>query len=83
MLDVTDLNPDPSGQALGGQLVVDAQHIYSDLDELIVNHVQAMVRRVEDLMNHERFKAKSEDELRKYSDTSLNEKADSLSKINS
>lgn len=44
--------------------MVDAQHIYSDLDELIVNHVQAMVRRVEELMNHERFKAKSEDELR-------------------
>ncbi len=64
-VDVTDSNPDPSGQALGGQLVVDAQHIYSDLDELIVNHVQAMVRRVEELMNHERFKAKSEDELRK------------------
>ncbi|KAF8921228.1 SH2 domain-containing protein [Mucidula mucida] len=65
-IDVTDSNPDPSGQALGGQLVVDAQHIYSDLDELIVNHVQAMVRRVEELMNHERFKAKSEDELHQF-----------------
>lgn len=64
-LDVTDTSPDPSGQALGGQLVVDQKHIYSDLDELIVNHVQTMVRRVEDLMNHERYKAKSEDELRK------------------
>jgi len=50
---------------VGGQLVVDSTHSYSDLDELIVNHVQAMTRRVEELMAHEKFKHGSEDDLRK------------------
>lgn len=34
------------------------------MDELIVNHVQAMARRVEELMAFEKFKPGSEDELR-------------------
>ena len=63
-LDVTELNADPTGQTVGGQLIVDATHTYSDLDELIVNHVQAMARRVEELMAHEKFKAGPEDDLR-------------------
>jgi hypothetical protein len=41
-------------------------HSYADLDELIVNHVQAMARRVEELMLHEKFKPGPEDELREY-----------------
>ena len=44
---------------------MDEQHQYADLDELIVNHIQAMARKVEELMAHEKFKAGSEDELRK------------------
>jgi hypothetical protein len=63
-LDVTELNADPLGQTVDGQLIVDADHSYSDLDELIVNHVQAMARRVEELMEHEKFKQGSEDDLR-------------------
>ena len=43
---------------------MDGTHSYADLDELIVNHVQAMARRVEELMNHEKFKTGSEDDLR-------------------
>lgn len=62
--DATELNADPTGQTVGGQLVVDSNHNYADLDELIVNHVQAMARRVEELMAHEKFKHGSEDELR-------------------
>ncbi|KAG7092573.1 hypothetical protein E1B28_008921 [Marasmius oreades] len=62
-IDVTEINADPTGQTTGGQLVVDNSHTYADLDELIVNHVQAMARRVEELMTHDRFKAGSEDEL--------------------
>lgn len=50
--------------------MVDASHMYSDLDELIVNHVQAMGRRVEELMAHEKFKHGSEDDLRKTSSNS-------------
>lgn len=71
--DVTELNADPSGQTVGGQLVVDSAHNYADLDELIVNHVQAMARRVEELMAHEKFKQGSEDELRE-SKNSTNQK---------
>jgi transcription elongation factor SPT6 len=40
--------------------------MYADLDELIVNHVQAMARRVEELMAHEKFKHGSEDDLREF-----------------
>lgn len=44
--------------------MVDSKHTYADLDELIVNHIQAMARKVEELMAHDRFKAGTEDELR-------------------
>lgn len=36
---------------------------FVDLDELIVNHIHAMSRRVEELMAHEKFKQGGEDEL--------------------
>ncbi|PPR03612.1 hypothetical protein CVT24_007728 [Panaeolus cyanescens] len=62
-IDVTETSSDPSSQTIAGQLIVDQNHVYSDLDELIVNHVQAMARRVEELMAHEKFKRGSEDEL--------------------
>jgi transcription elongation factor SPT6 len=65
-LDVTEPNADPTGQTVGTQLIVDSNHSYADLDELIVNHVQAMARRVEELMAHEKFKHGTEDELRPY-----------------
>ena len=65
-LDVTEPRADPMGQTTGGQLIVDANHSYSDLDELIVNHVQAMARRVEELMAHEKFKQGSEEDLREF-----------------
>ena len=60
MPDVTEMNM-PSGAVL----VVDDKHQYADLDELIVNHVQAIARKVEELMAHEKFKHGPEDELRK------------------
>ncbi|KAF8625819.1 hypothetical protein AX15_005199 [Amanita polypyramis BW_CC] len=62
-IDVIEPNADPTGQTVGSQLIVDSTHSYADLDELIVNHVQAMARRVEELMNHEKFKPGSEDDL--------------------
>ncbi|KAF8447735.1 SH2 domain-containing protein [Boletus edulis BED1] len=52
-----------STQGQGTVLVVDDKHQYADLDELIVNHVQATARKVEELMAHEKFKQGSEDEL--------------------
>ncbi|KAI0256807.1 transcription elongation factor Spt6 [Lactifluus subvellereus] len=62
-IDVVELNADPTGQNLGGQLIVDGKYEFSDLDELIVNHVQALARRVEELMAFEKFKPGPEDEL--------------------
>jgi len=70
-IDVTELNADPTGQTVGGTLVVDSTHSYADLDELIVNHVQAMTRKVEELMAHERFKPGSEDDLHLFLKNSL------------
>ncbi|KAF8844471.1 transcription elongation factor SPT6 [Paxillus ammoniavirescens] len=57
-IDVTEINT-----SQGTVLFVDDKHQYADLDELIVNHVQATARKVEELMAHEKFKQGSEDEL--------------------
>lgn len=57
-------NADPTGQTVGSKLIVDSTHQFSDLDELIVNHVQAMARKVEELMAHEKFKQGPEESLR-------------------
>ena len=53
LVDVVEINADPTGQHAGSKFVVDGTHQFSDLDELIVNHVQAMARKVEELMMHE------------------------------
>ncbi|KAL6300573.1 SH2 domain-containing protein [Sparassis latifolia] len=62
-IDVVEPNADPTGQTLGTKFIVEGGHQFSDLDELIVNHVQAMARKVEELMAHEKFKQGSEDDL--------------------
>ncbi|TFK60946.1 hypothetical protein BDN72DRAFT_937594 [Pluteus cervinus] len=56
-IDVTKTNAYSTGQGVGGQLIVDAAHTYTDLDGLIVIHVQAMARQVEELMAHEKFES--------------------------
>lgn len=65
LVDIIEKNYDPSGQSSDSQFVID-NFTYSDLDELIVRHVHAMSRRVEELMAHDRFKPGSEDELREW-----------------
>jgi transcription elongation factor SPT6 len=65
-IDVVELITNPTGQGIGGQLVVDGNYEFSDLDELIVIHVQALARCVEELMAFEKFKPGLEDELRAY-----------------
>ncbi|CAK5277668.1 unnamed protein product [Mycena citricolor] len=64
-IDVVEPNADPTGQTVS-QLLVDGHRNYADLDELIVNHVQAMARRVEELMAHDRYKQGTEDDLHLY-----------------
>lgn len=63
--DVVEPNADPTGQTMGTRFLVEnGRHEFADLDELIVNHIQAIARKVEELMAHEKYKHK-EDELRK------------------
>ncbi|KAI0780912.1 transcription elongation factor Spt6 [Trametes elegans] len=62
-IDVVEINADPTGQTAGSKFVVDGTHQFSDLDELIVNHVQATARKVDELTNHEKFKPGTEDDL--------------------
>lgn len=43
--------------SLGKQLRIGSKYNYSDLDELIVEHVKAMARKVSEMMQHEKFRA--------------------------
>ncbi|KAH7107505.1 SH2 domain-containing protein [Auriculariales sp. MPI-PUGE-AT-0066] len=61
-IDVTEVDGD-GGQTVAGRLVVEGGSEYSDLDELIVNHVKAIARRVDELMAHEKFKAGSQEDI--------------------
>jgi len=40
------------------------KYTYHDLDELIVSHINATVRKIDELMNHDKFKGRSQEELR-------------------
>ncbi|EIN07299.1 transcription elongation factor Spt6 [Punctularia strigosozonata HHB-11173 SS5] len=62
-IDVVELNAEQTGGAGSRFVIENGKYEFSDLDELIVNHVQAMARRVEELMAHEKFKAGAEEEL--------------------
>ncbi|KAG8984083.1 Transcription elongation factor spt6 [Tulasnella sp. JGI-2019a] len=67
-IDVVDPNADLNSQNAGSQLIVDGKYTFSDLDELIVNHVKAMARRVEELLAHEKCQKGSEMEIHVYLD---------------
>lgn len=51
---------------VGKVLRVGSKYSYSDLDELIVDHVKAMAKKVEELMQHEKFQKGSRADLGKY-----------------
>ncbi|KDN45969.1 hypothetical protein K437DRAFT_246825 [Tilletiaria anomala UBC 951] len=59
-LDVLELKKEDE-YTLGKELKV-GDAIYSDLDELIVGHIQPMHQKVQEMVNHEKFK-ESEEEL--------------------
>ena len=63
--DVTEVDGDGS-QTVAGRLLVEGGFEYSDLDELIVNHVKAMARRVDELMAHEKFKAGTTEDIERH-----------------
>ncbi len=53
-IDVLELDKD-NEFSVGKTLKIGGRYTYSDLDELIVNHVKAMARKVEEMMLHEKF----------------------------
>ena len=52
-IDVLELDKGSSG---GTTLKIGGRYSYSDLDELIVNHVKAMAKKVDEMMLHEKYK---------------------------
>jgi transcription elongation factor SPT6 len=52
--------------SVGRVLRVGGKYNYSDLDELIVDHVKAMAKKVDELMRHDKFRAESRTDLGKY-----------------
>ncbi|EPQ32196.1 uncharacterized protein PFL1_00393 [Pseudozyma flocculosa PF-1] len=64
-IDVLELDKE-SDYSLGRVLRIEGMGSYSDLDELIVNHVKPMVNMVEMMMNHEKYKGANEEDLNRY-----------------
>ncbi|KAN0066079.1 Transcription elongation factor spt6 [Thecaphora frezii] len=64
-IDVLELDKE-SEYSLGRVLRIEGMGSYSDLDELIVNHVKPMVNMVEMMMNHEKYKGANEEDLHRY-----------------
>ncbi|PWN50172.1 hypothetical protein IE53DRAFT_107949 [Violaceomyces palustris] len=64
-IDVLELDKE-SEFSLGRVLRIADMGSYSDLDELIVNHVKPMVNMVEMMMNHEKYKGADEEDLHRY-----------------
>ncbi|KAL2262410.1 hypothetical protein VTK26DRAFT_1404 [Humicola hyalothermophila] len=52
--------------SVGKVLRVGGKYTYTDLDELIVDHVKAMAKKVEELMQHEKFQKGSRADLEKW-----------------
>ncbi|KNE90249.1 hypothetical protein PSTG_16290 [Puccinia striiformis f. sp. tritici PST-78] len=59
-IDVLELDK-PNEFSLGRILKIGGRYSYSDLDELIVSHVRAMARKVEEMIQHEKYKGSYDD----------------------
>jgi transcription elongation factor SPT6 len=53
-IDVLELDKE-NEYSVGRTLKIGGKYTYSDLDELIVNHVQAMAKKVDEMMSHEKY----------------------------
>ncbi len=67
-IDVLELHKD-NEFSVGKTLRIGGKYTYSDLDELIVDHVKAMAKKVDELMGHEKFKKGSLADLGKQRQT--------------
>lgn len=63
-IDVLELDKE-NEFSLGRTLRIGGKYNYSDLDELIVLHVKAMAKKVDEMSNHEKFQNKSKSALGK------------------
>ncbi|RDW91316.1 putative transcription elongation factor spt6 [Coleophoma crateriformis] len=57
-LDVLELQKE-SEFSVGRQLRIGGKYTYTDLDELIVDHVKAMAKKVDEMMQHDKYQAGS------------------------
>ncbi|KAG8420870.1 Transcription elongation factor spt6, variant 2 [Metarhizium acridum] len=64
-IDVLEMQKDTEF-SVGKLLRIGGKYTYSDLDELIVDHVKAMARKVEELMRHDKYQSRSRSETGKY-----------------
>ncbi|KAI9840617.1 MAG: Transcription elongation factor spt6, partial [Thelocarpon superellum] len=64
-IDVLELNKE-NEFSVGKTLKISNRYTYSDLDELIVNHVKAMARKVDEMMLHEKFQTGSRAETERW-----------------
>ncbi|EIW70012.1 hypothetical protein TREMEDRAFT_71488 [Tremella mesenterica DSM 1558] len=62
-IDVQEIDK-PNEYSLGRILRVAGKYSYSDLDELIINHVKAIARKIDEMQMHEKYRP--EDELEAY-----------------
>jgi transcription elongation factor SPT6 len=69
-IDVLELDKE-NEFALGKQLKIAGKYTYSDLDELIVLHIRTMAKKVEEMMNSDKFQDKTKAQLGTYSPLSL------------
>ncbi len=60
-IDVLELNKE-NEFSVGRILKIGGKYTYSDLDELIVNHIKAMARKVDEMTLHEKFQSGSKSE---------------------
>ena len=67
-IDVTEIDK-PNEYTIGRILRVAGKYSYSDLDDLIINHVKAMARKFDEMQMHEKYRP--EDELGELSSSSL------------
>jgi transcription elongation factor SPT6 len=65
-IDVLELDKE-NEFSVGKILKIMGKYTYSDLDELIVNHVKAMAKKVEEMMNDERYQTGSKNQTGKQS----------------
>ena len=64
-IDVLELDKE-NEFALGKTLKIGGRWSYTDLDELIFNHVKAMARKVEEMMQHEKYQSGTKAETGKH-----------------